>query len=241
MARRKWSLAIPLVDTTWQHGQSYGAVETVSATPAAKAVLPEGLWTYRDLPVLTLDWNDFGVPSIGRDWWTLLVETIIKFPEGSKVAVYCQGGHGRTGTALAIILAMAGLVPEGGDPVAYVRQVYDKGAVESRAQIAYIEGITGFDVKSYPADFSPLIVRTGIDTKFQAEVLSSGSDLEFKFEPHDLGIGPDYNPEEIATDAEGNVYIYGSNGEVRMIPKGKRIRMSNSVSVSGFTDVVETS
>lgn len=252
MCARSWTLSIPLLDTMSRWGASYGVVETVAATPAAKRLLPEELWNYRDLPTLTIDWGDYGVPGLGAGWWRQLVDVIAAFPEGSKVGVYCQGGHGRTGTALSVMLSLAGIVPANADPVAFVRKVYCDQAVESRAQISYIEGITGRKVKATPAGFRALNsgysagygksigVSQGAKSAEQSAVIFNGSgyDAEFDFDPMEDTLTY-VDPEEIATDEEGNVYVYGANGEIRLIPKGKKISMGNSVSLSNWPSRAE--
>jgi protein-tyrosine phosphatase len=60
----------------------------------------------------------------------------------------CQGGHGRTGTALAILGCLLGVIPEGADPVVWVREHYCLEAVETSKQISYIEKITERKVKA---------------------------------------------------------------------------------------------
>ena len=48
------------------------------------------------------------------------------------VEVGCAGGLGRTGTALACMAILAGVLPD--RAVAWVREHYDERAVEARAQ-----------------------------------------------------------------------------------------------------------
>ncbi len=96
---------------------------------------------HKGIPVFTIDWPDGNVPKFPINW-NAIVE-LIASQEG-RVVIYCQGGHGRTGTALSII---AGLTITEGDPVKFVRDHYVQSAVETKEQIAYIEKITGLEVK----------------------------------------------------------------------------------------------
>jgi len=61
------------------------------------------------------------------------VKTLIKFLDaGNKVLVYCMGGHGRTGSILAALIAL--LEPGVRDVVDEVRKRYCEHAVESNGQ-----------------------------------------------------------------------------------------------------------
>ena len=93
------------------------------------------------IPNIWIRWPDYGVVPFKRPWWDNLI-LVIASVEGA-VLLYCMGGHGRSGTAAAIICALTGLCPEGEDPVAWLREKYCSNAVESDSQIKYIELITG--------------------------------------------------------------------------------------------------
>lgn len=128
--------------------------KVVSASPSMIGVLEEvGLYGV-EVPWIAIEWEDFSIPGLRAEDWHRLVEVI-----GSQVgpvAVYCIGGHGRTGTALAILGSLADAIPLKDDPVEWVRTHYCRDVVESRSQIAYIEHVTGRVVKAKPAD-SPLV------------------------------------------------------------------------------------
>lgn len=249
MAGRSWTLSFPLADLLSKWGNSYDHAPAVKATPAAQAMLPEKLWSYRDRAVLTIDWPDYGTPLLGRDWWDCLIETIGKLPEGSKVGVYCQGGHGRTGTFLSILLYLAGIVPFGSDPVAYVREHYDKLAVESDSQLNYIEAITGVDVKVRPAARSFENWETGQKASYQgpakvvypeksaaqSAIIFEGADDDGEFE-FEAQLGEDVDPEELAVDEAGNTYIYDDKnpGRILVIPAGEVITRKNAIPVEQF-------
>ena len=115
-----------------------------SCNDAAKELFPKSASLIEtDIPLFQLSWNDYQAPAVPPEFWhTLLAE--IKQSNIKKIACCCVGGHGRTGTMLAIF---AGLLDLASDPVAYVRKNYCRQAVESSAQIRYVEQVTGKEVK----------------------------------------------------------------------------------------------
>jgi protein-tyrosine phosphatase len=56
--------------------------------------------------------------------------------ECERVEVACSGGQGRTGTALACLAIIDGVLPA--DAVAYVRRHYNRRAVETPWQRRYV-------------------------------------------------------------------------------------------------------
>jgi hypothetical protein len=95
-------------------------------------------------PRMSIDWPDYGIPALGKVIWDEIYQLIQRTP--GKIAVYCEGGHGRTGTFLSIIAHRFGYR----EPVKHIRQVYCRKAVESLAQINYIKSF-GITVKESPA------------------------------------------------------------------------------------------
>lgn len=89
------------------------------------------------LPEIVLDWPDMGVVSLPRRFWEQLVEHLTKTQR--KMLVFCVGGHGRTGTALACLMVVCGWTS--GDAIAWVRTNYCRRAIETREQEHYIDQI----------------------------------------------------------------------------------------------------
>lgn len=125
----------------------------VIANDGAKSLLPPEVTELAPPPTLDIDWPDFGTPSLDKQWWTDFVTALQVIDQDTDVGVYCYGGHGRTGTALAILGSLAGLVPVGKDAVSWVRENYCDSAVESWGQIDYIEEITGETILARPSSF----------------------------------------------------------------------------------------
>jgi hypothetical protein len=88
-----------------------------------------------------LDWPDFGVPSDAAPVGGALRSLLERARGGDRVELGCLGGHGRTGTALACLAILCGLLPS--DAVTWVREHYCANAVESGQQEAFVIGFVG--------------------------------------------------------------------------------------------------
>jgi len=71
---------------------------------------------------------------------------VLKLKEGKSIAIFCLGGHGRTGYIASLVLYRLGVTQ---DPIGYLRNKYCIGAVETNVQIQRIsdvlDDITIFD------------------------------------------------------------------------------------------------
>jgi len=83
-----------------------------------------------------VEWPDFGVPASSADLRSKLEQLLERSRSGEHVELGCLGAHGRTGTALACLVVLAG-VPAS-DAVAWVRSSYCDRAVETPEQVAFI-------------------------------------------------------------------------------------------------------
>lgn len=119
-------------------GPELTPIPLITCSPRAKVMIPE---LPEATPWIALGWPDGTAPRHPRSTWLAIAEAI-KNLDGD-VGVCCLGGHGRTGTAIAILATLCGAVPEGEDPVEWVRKRYCHEAVETKAQAAYVEHITG--------------------------------------------------------------------------------------------------
>lgn len=86
-----------------------------------------------------LRWPDFWLPADRRAAREMLREVWSR-SASERVEVACDGGRGRTGTALACLAVLDGVPAV--DAVAYVRERYDARAVETPWQRRYV---TRFD------------------------------------------------------------------------------------------------
>ncbi|WP_436522486.1 protein-tyrosine phosphatase family protein [Actinoplanes sp. HUAS TT8] len=80
-------------------------------------------------------WPDFWVPADPPYAKSVLIETLRR-AEGERVELACFGGVGRTGTALACLAVLDGVPP--GEAVAYVREHYNRHAVETPWQRRFV-------------------------------------------------------------------------------------------------------
>lgn len=104
--------------------------------------------------VIEINWLDGGEPGLTEKNWRDLLRDLekMRLKAGKNVLnilVCCQGGHGRTGTALSILAALTGVAAM--DPVKFIREKYCPKAVETISQCAYIKKITKLAADSEPS------------------------------------------------------------------------------------------
>lgn len=109
-----------------------------------------------DLQVIPAFIEDFQPPPAG--YRRFLEDTIIPELQGNgKVLVFCLGGHGRTGTVLAGLIAL--LEPDVEDPVSEIRNRYCEGAVETREQAEWVFSLRGQDLPQHYQAMRSVLVR----------------------------------------------------------------------------------
>ena len=98
---------------------------------------PEVPWETR-----WLRWPDFRLPKDREDARKVLTEVWERAAvPGERVELACGGGRGRTGTALACLAVLDGVPPD--EAVGFVRQNYDRHAVETPWQRTYVRRFPG--------------------------------------------------------------------------------------------------
>lgn len=80
-------------------------------------------------------WPDLRLPVDKADAWDALWEAWRRAGR-ERVEVACNGGRGRTGTALACLAVLDGVPAD--HAVAFVRERYDRRAVETPWQRRYV-------------------------------------------------------------------------------------------------------
>jgi hypothetical protein len=103
------------------------------------------------LPFIQIDWPDGGIPRLTRSWWLELAETCRQMQPDDQVLIACSGGTGRTGTMLAILYGL--LTGDAQNCVKVIRRNYKDLAVETDAQIQYIEYVLGVKLDDEPSEF----------------------------------------------------------------------------------------
>lgn len=91
---------------------------------------PEQAWESR-----WVAWPDFWLPRSTADAVAVLREAHER-AAAARVEIACDGGTGRTGTALALLAVLGGVAPE--DAVAFVRSRYRRRAVETPWQARWV-------------------------------------------------------------------------------------------------------
>lgn len=87
-------------------------------------------------PMAWLDWPDFSIPDDPNDAVIAAQWILDHLAEGKRVETGCLGGHGRTGTMLALLLVLQGIRP--GTAIERVRDKYCEEAIEGNKQIDLI-------------------------------------------------------------------------------------------------------
>jgi protein-tyrosine phosphatase len=149
----KWSLIIDLTGGGWKAGYTEKKVTTISVgeyglgadstlaqklqeflTETTETVYPE------PQPHLKIAWPDYGIIPGNTDFWEFLMNSL---PDEGNILVNCQGGKGRTGTALAAMFMAANALGKkhvgANEAIGLVRKQLHSGAVESKSQEQYLE------------------------------------------------------------------------------------------------------
>ena len=105
-------------------------------------------------PFILVDWPDFG--AIRQDYFASLIRQIVRaLEDGGRVEVACQGGHGRTGTVLAGVLAVVeSLSPE--EAIESLRERYCDDAIEGHKQVELVFRLMGEEPPKPPKKARPV-------------------------------------------------------------------------------------
>lgn len=90
-------------------------------------------WPYKGV---FLDWTDYRAPDDDLPIYDVVRWTLDQMQEGAKVETGCLGGHGRTGTFIALLLVAQGVTPP--DAVDRVRKDHCEHAIESVSQVEFV-------------------------------------------------------------------------------------------------------
>ncbi|PXY31544.1 protein-tyrosine phosphatase family protein [Prauserella muralis] len=133
--------AIELPDGTWVRGRGLRRPDPGEPRPDFGLYLGAAILHRRHEPSLDwphewVHWPDGWVPSD----WEAAADAIVRLREraraGERVELACHGGVGRTGTALACLVTLAGLPPR--DALRWARRNYHRHAAELPWQRAWV-------------------------------------------------------------------------------------------------------
>lgn len=102
-----------------------------------------------------LPWQDFGLPYLSDAQVLVIARHALSVArDGGKVEIACYGGHGRTGTFLAILDCLTMKVADAQWAIDKVQAAYCKEAIETRGQEWYVAVIAallnGTEIPEYP-------------------------------------------------------------------------------------------
>ena len=106
---------------------------------------------------LQMDWPDYGTIGLPRAFWEELVTYLET--NHSKLLIFCQGGHGRTGTAVACLMVTA-LGYTAKQAIRWIRKNYCSSAIESSSQETYIRKIARKRAKTAEPETMTLIAES---------------------------------------------------------------------------------
>lgn len=118
---------------------------------------------------ICLDWPDRGIVSLPKEWWRDLTNYLKK--NNYKMLVFCVGGHGRTGTAVASMLVVA-FNYEPKEACEWVWNNYCGEAIETDNQIKYVYALAG---QKYTPPTTSTTSTTSITTSTKNETKLFGA------------------------------------------------------------------
>ena len=138
-----WHLMNPLPQLAIAPSETLGANKMDSGTDVPEGWSCEQHLTNGSPPLfVSLDWPDFSIPKVNKYFWYALVDDIHEH-NIKVISTQCAGGHGRTGTQLAILAHL--LLPteehawtDAGQLIEWVREQHCTHAVETKNQQQYI-------------------------------------------------------------------------------------------------------
>jgi hypothetical protein len=93
---------------------------------------------------IQLDWPDYGTINMPKEFWIKLIEYLEK--NQYRMLVFCLGGHGRTGTALAVLMGLS-IGYSADQAITWLRRNYCHSAVETVGQENYVRSMLKEDIK----------------------------------------------------------------------------------------------
>ena len=121
-----------------------------------------------------IDWPDFALPTDEMLALEQITDAVHRACDGQVVELGCIGGHGRTGTILAIMRVVMGDTATGA--TSEVREKYCSRAVETPEQVRFVEAterrLKGVDAPERP--WSPRNV--GFQSKYKSNMEDIGLD-----------------------------------------------------------------
>lgn len=122
----------------WLDAHSGGMLLDVGNVTDLEVSSNYGFYVPGHRKVLKVYWPDMGVVDHQLGLWLRIAEELKR--DGGLIC--CMGGHGRSGSAAAIMLTLLGKC-EGKEATAYIRKHHCKEAVETQRQLQYLDELLG--------------------------------------------------------------------------------------------------
>lgn len=120
-----------------------------------------------------IDWRDFGLPTDYDVAYDQIVDAYKRAKNGEMVEVGCIGGHGRTGTILACMAVLDGMIPK--DAIKHIEDTYCSLIIETMDQEWYV---SWFEAKMKgvrsPKKIAPAPVSTACTISDHFAMVKSG-------------------------------------------------------------------
>ncbi len=159
-------------DVVFANGVTVNARSFVASDPYARKQ-PADFGMYFDRawsppwPHEHIDWPDFGVPANSPLFVASCRALLARARDGEAVEIGCLGGHGRTGTALAVLALLADPTLDRNSAVEWVRSNYCDRAVETEAQATFVHTLNILPVSVASAS-ALLLLLDEVETEMKA-------------------------------------------------------------------------
>lgn len=130
------------LDTSWER---FANPIVQNITPGDNGIEIPIFQSTTKAPIAFIKWPDMGTPGAAIFPYAEWIASLLK--DGKNVQTGCIGGHGRTGTLLAVVLLAAGVEEYAYDAIRFVRKKYCEFAIESISQEQFIYAYSG---EQYP-------------------------------------------------------------------------------------------
>jgi len=120
----------------WKGGVSYGGPALTHTEGIELPFWESEPVTERVTEAIYIDWPDFGTPADKVPIKALVQWMVEQLAAGKTLETGCMGGHGRTGTLLALLLCAQGVTPP--EAIERVRDKHCKKGIENEKQAKYV-------------------------------------------------------------------------------------------------------
>lgn len=133
-----YGVGVDIGDDTIVHGSTLHSAESHYDDMPEFGLYADPAWQ-PTWPSEFINWPDFGEPSYLLGAVHKIIHALFLAQKGSRVEIGCIGGHGRTGTILAVMTVMMGRDPK--QAIYHIRKHYCEFAIETPIQAWFITAV----------------------------------------------------------------------------------------------------